>query len=272
MLKQSFIISVTLILLFSGVASSVFAESVPSWVKNTAKWYGDGQISEKEFLDSIRYLINNKILILDEESNMVEQTVVIVPTPDINELDSLEIRVSDDDVKNMVLSSDLDLLTFKVQQLMQLAENPTIRQVVIDSNDKFRAMKNVEEYISEKDIEWKSTPKGQLSPFMGALIENNISKVLKQKQNISTEQFGDVLFPEIIITNEFGAIVAVTNRTEDYNQGDEFWWILAKGQAVQFKDVLWDESAKIFSADIVIKIENENGQFIGVLKAVTPVR
>ncbi len=83
------------------------------------------------------------------------------------------------------------------------------------------AMQDPETYIVDRDKEWKSTPKDKPSPFMGSLIENNISKILKQKQTISTEEFGDVIFPEIIITNEFGANVAITGRTDDYNQGDE---------------------------------------------------
>ena len=133
-------------------------------------------------------------------------------------------------------------------------------------------MENVDQYILEKDKEWINTPKNQISPFMGALIENNISKILKEKQKIPTEQYGDVLFPEIIVTNEFGANVAVTGRTEDYNKGDEIWWIKAEKQSVQFRSVNWDDSTKIYSADIVIKIENNKGKFIGVLKAATPVR
>ena len=89
---------------------------------------------------------------------------------------------------------------------------------------------------------------------------------------ITTEEFGDVLFPEIIVTNAYGANVAITGRTDDYNQGDEVWWIKAKDRVVHFRDTLWDESAGIFSADIVVQITDENGYFIGVLNAATPVR
>ena len=56
--------------LLLGVSSINFssAEQVPSWVKNTAKWYGEGKISESEFLNAIRFLVNNGIIILDESS------------------------------------------------------------------------------------------------------------------------------------------------------------------------------------------------------------
>lgn len=273
MIKQTFVILAVCSLLTVGITQYGYAESVPPWVKNTAKWYGDGQISEKEFLNAIKYLINNGILNLDDSAKVQEQTMVVVPTPNISELDSLEIPVTDNDTKEELLSSDLDLIKFKVVQLMELAEDPIIRQAVIDSNQKFSIMDDKDAYITAKDKEWKSTPKNQESAFMGSLIENNVSKILKQKQKIVTEEFGEVLFPEIIITNKFGANVAITGRTDDYNQGDEFWWIRATSDpSVQFRDVMWDESAKIFSADIVIQIQDKHGNFIGVLNAATPVR
>ena len=35
---------------------------VPSWIKNVAGWWANGEISENQFLDAIGYLINNNII------------------------------------------------------------------------------------------------------------------------------------------------------------------------------------------------------------------
>ena len=40
---------------------------VPEWIKQTAKWYSEGTISEKEFLNAIKFLVENKIIIIDEK-------------------------------------------------------------------------------------------------------------------------------------------------------------------------------------------------------------
>ena len=272
-MKIVYAVIFSIILLSSiGTVHTVSAEKVPLWIKNTAQWYAEGKVSEDEFLNAIKFLINNGILILDEDKTAQDNIVVVVPTNDIPNVNTLEIPVSDSEAKEELLSSDLDLITFKVIQMQELAKNPTIIQAVKDSNKKFRDMDEPEAYIISKDKEWKNTPKNQISPFMGSLIENNISKILKQKQKISTDEFGDVIFPEIIITNEFGANVAITGRTDDYNQGDEGWWLRALKKDVQIRDVLWDDSAKIFSSDIVIKIVDMKGKFIGVLNAATPIR
>ena len=52
-------------ILIPSLISNVTAESVPDWVKNTAKWYADGTISETEFLNAIKFLIENEFIVLD---------------------------------------------------------------------------------------------------------------------------------------------------------------------------------------------------------------
>jgi len=36
--------------------------NIPSWIKNTAKWWGEGQVGDSDFVNSIQWLIENKIL------------------------------------------------------------------------------------------------------------------------------------------------------------------------------------------------------------------
>lgn len=40
---------------------------IPQWIKNTALWYGEGSISETEFLNAIKFLIENDLIDLEEE-------------------------------------------------------------------------------------------------------------------------------------------------------------------------------------------------------------
>jgi len=64
--------SIVLIILFSLVGSSIFIPTssaqeeiqIPNWIKNVAGWWATNEISEKEFLDGIEYLINNNIIFL----------------------------------------------------------------------------------------------------------------------------------------------------------------------------------------------------------------
>ena len=61
-LKTSIPMVMFSILLVSGSANFANADSIPEWIKNNALWYGQGDISETEFLNAIKFLIENDIL------------------------------------------------------------------------------------------------------------------------------------------------------------------------------------------------------------------
>jgi len=44
------------------LAASAQSDSIPSWIKNTAGWWADDQISEAEFVNSMEYLIDSGII------------------------------------------------------------------------------------------------------------------------------------------------------------------------------------------------------------------
>ena len=64
------------ILLVSFSTNFANAETVPEWVKNTALWYGEGVVSESEFLNMIKFLIQNDIIVLENE--------VVTPVVQVN--------------------------------------------------------------------------------------------------------------------------------------------------------------------------------------------
>ena len=49
-------------------ASLAHAEAVPDWIKNNAKWWAEGKISEAEFLNAIKFLIENNIIKIESRS------------------------------------------------------------------------------------------------------------------------------------------------------------------------------------------------------------
>jgi len=65
-------ISLVLIILFSLIGSSILIPNssaqeetqIPNWIKNVAGWWAANEISEKEFLAGIEYLINNNIILI----------------------------------------------------------------------------------------------------------------------------------------------------------------------------------------------------------------
>lgn len=60
------------------------ADSLPLWIKNTALWYGQGSISESEFLNAIQYLLDNNIIQLEDNKVIPENLTANVLIPNGN--------------------------------------------------------------------------------------------------------------------------------------------------------------------------------------------
>ena len=74
------IIAISIVTLVSFSTNFANAENVPNWIKNNALWYGQGEITETEFLNSIKFLIENDILVLDDDEIKRNQlTQIIIP-------------------------------------------------------------------------------------------------------------------------------------------------------------------------------------------------
>src|SRR5579885_880715 len=60
----------------TGISINASAQSnvIPQWVKNNAKWWADGQISESEFIKGIQYLIDNNILQVSNQDEINKLT------------------------------------------------------------------------------------------------------------------------------------------------------------------------------------------------------
>ena len=66
-------ISIVLLTTFS--ASFANADSLPAWIKNNALWYGQGMISESEFLAMIEFLIENEVIVIEKADKIISEVM-----------------------------------------------------------------------------------------------------------------------------------------------------------------------------------------------------
>jgi len=103
------------------ILSSVDAQSVPEWIRNTALWYGEGTITETEFLNAIKFLIDNEIIVVETEEKPKLKTLnVIIPNGNSNmgnagfyiplnaqvHVGTTVVWINDDEVPHTVQSQD----------------------------------------------------------------------------------------------------------------------------------------------------------------------
>lgn len=72
-----FLILFSLMIIFS--TSNAFAQDIPSWVKNSAGWWADGQIDDQTFTKGIEFLINEEIIQIGSVVFVEEKSEQIPP-------------------------------------------------------------------------------------------------------------------------------------------------------------------------------------------------
>jgi hypothetical protein len=161
----------------------------------------------------------------------------------------------------------------KSKLLQELVRHPTIQNALKISNQQDSEMSDDirAQIYFQREKEWTSSL--EITPFMNSVIENDVSDFLRENLVIESKEFGKVTFGEHILTNEFGPNIAVSIKTDNYDQSQDDWW----GQSYRdidgkpfARECEFDSSAGIFSEDLVIKIHDENGNFIGILNSATP--
>ncbi len=160
----------------------------------------------------------------------------------------------------------------RIAEWIAYVRSPVARRVLRASNREFEHLEDREQYIDEQDREWCAAPKGTPIPLMERLINNELADDLRLKLSKLEQVNGYAVFGKVFVTNRYGANVAQTNRTTDYQQDDEDWWRLAMRDGLYVSDVGFDESANVFSTDICVRVDDEGGSPLGVLKAVLNIQ
>ncbi len=163
----------------------------------------------------------------------------------------------------IVLSEEVEAILDKKALLVEgLVSGPVIISEVKKTNQANEGLSLSR--ILELDQRWRKTE--GTDSFISPFLTNAVAvKVLEfQKSN-----FG---FREIFVTDERGLNVGQTNKTTDYYQADEEWWIRAynSGEGKTYHGLVeFDESAQTEAISLYVPIRDpDTARVIGVTKAV----
>ena len=161
----------------------------------------------------------------------------------------------------------------KIEVLQAHLDDVLLQKTLRHANREFEKLEDIQAYVDQKDREWRQAPKDQITPFMQALIDNELSNALRNEfVYFYNNKYGYKFFGKIIVTNKYGANAAQTGKTFDYRQDDETWWQVARDKGLYMSDVAYDESAGIYAVSSGIRVDDEKGNFIGAIKAVLAIK
>lgn len=249
--SKQLVIFVFLISIISGFGLLSFVSAqedsqIPAWIKTAVGFWVNGQISDEEFLKAIEYFVENEMIKVSSKT-----------TDDKIFIDNLQI-----------LQEEINM---KIEQSRKLVNFPQIQQALVESNTSFAKTGSPEEVIRQIEQRWQSSDPDVPDSIAFNLIHNSAADVLRSIMDIDQKSESQFKYVEIFVTNAYGANIAQSEKTSDYRQDDEVWWQKAKENGLFLSEGGYDESAGVYSSDISIRILDESGKFIGVLKAVSNV-
>lgn len=160
----------------------------------------------------------------------------------------------------------------RIEFFESFSARTVIRQVLATSNQDFSKLPNIDDHILSIDKEWTAFPQDRLSPKMAELLNNSVATELRALEEYYAKKYGYPVIAEILITNKYGALIAQTDRATDYYQADEAWWQEAVKNAVFVDDVALDPSSGIYGISICLRVNDDEGNFLGVFKVVINIK
>ncbi len=156
----------------------------------------------------------------------------------------------------------------QIELISTLRDNTALEKAVVDANaGYFGDGAYIQSLIGQLDKIWiaADAANDNASPLVQSVLHNTVATDLLAFQ----KAFPDHV--EIFVTDRYGASIASTDRTSDYNQGDETWWQDAynggKG-AVYVGQPEFDESTKTYAINMAVPVQDEaSGEVIGVIRS-----
>jgi PAS domain S-box-containing protein len=156
----------------------------------------------------------------------------------------------------------------RIEYMQTLCHSIEMSDAMTHSNNSFKQLEDIEFYIDRQDQQWSSWIESPAETPLSDLLSNPLSHQFREVMEYFEHTYGYRVFAEIFATNKYGANIAQSGLTTDYKQNDERWWQAAQQQGVYVSDVEFDKSAKVYSLDLGLRVVDEKGRFIGVVKVV----
>jgi len=160
MVNQSIWIGITIGVFFAGLSigiipafSSEDNSQVPEWIKNNAKWWTEGKISEQEYLDAIKFLIDNQIIKVKTVAPLLPESENDLISTDENFVEAIQVQFSSGDLTETItmdtfskFNSGKDATV--INQLRELGYQSYFILESLPSKDKVEYYKIISQYIN----------------------------------------------------------------------------------------------------------------------------
>lgn len=166
----------------------------------------------------------------------------------------------------LLLSSTIEHELHHLISVVEIIDsNPEVIMELNNSNDTYSLMNDTDRdtYISTLNDTWMNTTDIN-NPFIQERLDNNVANYLNDIKEHETSFFG-----EIFLTNEYGVVIASTDKLTTLSHQEKYWWQGAYNDGdftIYFDDRGYDNSVGAIVLGVVYPIVDDFGDFKGMLK------
>jgi GAF domain-containing protein/methyl-accepting chemotaxis protein len=164
----------------------------------------------------------------------------------------------------LMIGNELDR---QITELYALSQHTDLRNAAAVLNAAYTGTPaSIQAEIDRLDLQWRAADAANddNDPLVYPRLNNALAERLRDFRAILPDNV------EVFVTDKYGALVAATNRTSDYNQADEGWWQATydNGQGATFIGPLeYDESSKTYASNIAVPLyAADDKTVVGVLR------
>jgi len=150
------------------------------------------------------------------------------------------------------------ILAFK-----ELTDLNIIHTVLDVSNKKYQRFLEIQSVLSIPEQQTEST---EISPFIGEESQQVLTDELLDTIEFYHDEYNYDVIEELFVTNAYGANVALTSGTSVFSQSEEEWWQITKKTGLYIGSINFNEPDNHYTMDFAYRIDNQEGEFIGVLR------
>jgi len=166
------------------------------------------------------------------------------------------------------IASALDRTIYlKYHELLMKGGDSVIQAETGRSNSEYENLSDPYAYMDAINSEWSSTPLTELSPLMEGILANNASVLLAALCEHYIHEHGLSIYSWIAVTNRYGAVVAMSDRTESFSQEDEGWWQNLTDAGYFFGDIEEDQMTGTHGVLTGVALKNGTGDLSGTIFA-----
>lgn len=215
-----------------------------------------------------KFSLREKIIVVSLALTLIPLAILVivnnrVSTDILTQRAGAELKnLSDTQARNVV-----GLLEQETRVMDVLAFDSAVTAAVAQANNSYQGDAiAARAQIEQRDPQWRAADaaNNDADPLVASSLNNAAAELLRRFRAAYPEN------AKVLITDRYGATVAATNRTPDYNQADKDWWQAAYNNgrgAVYVGQPQFDESSQTNAINIAVPMYSADGNSVqGILR------